>query len=803
MFFISLLAVVAMEYFEKVVIISLAPSILELLPANVGNVLKKITPALQIHKDSYYTLLSTVAGMSGIFLGLYFTALSVVAQGIFKDVPSVIRDLLVREKVGNVYVRTLAILTSISLLMLGYMSLGEQPGVLCSLVVVIMSCFGVLCFVFLGVRVFYFFDLAQLAPSIFDDLRRCVRLATIEGYGWKDPAFQAWYNKEFIRHMGSARTISEWTINNVVNESRPLKTIVQLFLHFMAQYQHQRSKIPTDSKWYVQTPRHEDWFLVSETKLTTALQTQTGIQPDFTPGWNWVEDEIISVYGNALSKTLSTGKLSDVRDLVRYGGNAIQSLGSLLDHRNSDKLVEAISSTITTHLEELDPNVANDLARTERIDLALLDHLGYVMVDLSMRMIESIVAGCSENGVSERVTEINWSDRHAIYRNEFPLALLSQCEYVYSRLQTEIRSEGHQISPPWYIQQLVLMTYSEICRDALRLISKTLKNRFVELCKELGEKKYYIYGSQHVSRGLELCEKLSYHFPKLKRANEQLMKHYVLRDLKWPDWELDAFAKIIEDTRSELVVLSANTLPFLALKERNEEVPDYFGQAYNTVYSQAHYLLQKNDPDQFREIFPPLFFSAIQAYERLRKHPKLQQQESITLIGFSTEPIMDLLDISGYAKIYSELHQNPALWDQCTAIWDKFFSSLPDSKEMVKAIIAIDYVRRFSLRLFSRDVLRTNWQMQFENRLRQLDLIDDFASRGRSWDEHQVIKHPSPFIRALCLGRHEPMISAVDVFLLIYLRARSEAADLDIQDRYGFLQSLEKETSKDTSGEKF
>ena len=750
MFCIALVAVLVLEYFEKTSLKYLIAFALSSLPTASAEIATGLIPKVFIQKDAYFTLLSTVAGMSGVFLGLYFTALSVVAQGLFQDVPGIIRDLLVREKVGNVYVRTLALLTSISLVLLGYMSMGGQPGVLSSISIVLLSCYGVLSFVVLGIRVFYFFDIAKLAPPVFDDLAKSVHLATVEGYGWQDPSFQITYKNEAVQHLESIRTISEWCFKRLQSESQPLKTIVRLILQFIEHYKGERRRIPSNSKWYIRTPRYQNWFTADSSRLIFALQSQTGLQPEYVPKWDWLEKALTEIYGRALSHTISTGHLSETQDLVRYGTHLIGALGSTLDSKDAGLIFDLIFDQVSIHLQDLKPENTNILAEEEESELALLDLLGYQSVYLSLQMVDALIVGSAEKGITERVRRTKWSDRNSIYKGSYPPPMLAMCESIHSKLWMELRSEGHQISPLWYIQQLVIMEYCNLCRSALELVSRILSEVYIDWTQKLFDHQHCVFVSQHASRGLELCDKMTFRLNGLEKAEEQLSKYHVLKDLNWPNWNLQAFRKMLIDTRAKLIILSANCLPVLGIIKRGENVPDYFGQAYNTVYAEAHYMLQKNNSEQFEEVFPPLFLSAFQAFGILKDDPLLQKQEPITKIGYTTEPIVDLLELSGYAKIYSELHQNPLIWESCAKQWEKYFSGNLKGNEVMKYLITVSDVRRNALRLFSRDVLRGNWERHLRTELRQRGLVDDIGLQGLYEKNRRKFDILVPFIRTIC-----------------------------------------------------
>ena len=68
--------------------------------------------------DTYTNLLATVAQVTGVFLGLYFTAVSAVASAAYAKVPNTVRALVIHEKVGNVYVQLVAFEAALAMLLL-------------------------------------------------------------------------------------------------------------------------------------------------------------------------------------------------------------------------------------------------------------------------------------------------------------------------------------------------------------------------------------------------------------------------------------------------------------------------------------------------------------------------------------------------------------------------------------------------------------------------------------------------------------------------------------------------------------
>jgi hypothetical protein len=149
--------------------------------------------------DTYATLLGTIAQVTGVFLGLYFTAVSAVASAAYAKVPNTVRALVVEEKVGNVYIRLVAFEAALATFLLAAHTLGIFLGYLNLVLVSVGAVFSIFAFVFLGFRTFYFFDPTQLVGYVERDFRRAVISVTPQRRGWAQPPLQVVSRKSGIR----------------------------------------------------------------------------------------------------------------------------------------------------------------------------------------------------------------------------------------------------------------------------------------------------------------------------------------------------------------------------------------------------------------------------------------------------------------------------------------------------------------------------------------------------------------------------------------------------------------------------
>src|SRR6266567_4431781 len=222
--FLAILLVVGLEVLERLL---LAPGgtlwrfalslgfvhQLKLLLNHLG-----ITPGrMQLDTSTYVSLVSTVAQIAGIFLGLYFTAVGVVVSAVYSRVPGDVRALLVQEKAGNLYLRIVALLCAVAVLMLAIHALGFPIGIRNLCLLTALSMIAIFSFIELGRRIFECFNPAVLVAYLAIELQKRIQRSTSRGYQYHNPSFQKAYQNRAESLLNSYHNI----VHLVTHEERP------------------------------------------------------------------------------------------------------------------------------------------------------------------------------------------------------------------------------------------------------------------------------------------------------------------------------------------------------------------------------------------------------------------------------------------------------------------------------------------------------------------------------------------------------------------------------------------------------
>ncbi len=430
--------------------------------------------------------------------------------------------------------------------------------------------------------------------------------------------------------------------------------------------------------------------------------------------------------------------------------------------------------------------------REERIGfaLALLDSYIMGLISIFLGMMTTLRSFSTES-ITGFVSGLQSGRADAPYqKTSFPQACTEQAEKLCAGLATERAVEGHVVTPEWYQRQLIALSFARFLVKALEDLIVRLERLGPDAETLIAEKRILL-ATQLIQRGLEACEKFRANMDDMKGRFDQLATLRKVPDIPWPEpkWE-DRIGRV-DRVRERLVIALAKASVPLAIQAHSDRLPDYLGYAYSVLARECYVALATEKEELFEKLFPAFFITGLSAADRLRARIRDQEQEA--LLVYSTEPIADLLEISGYALIYSELN-GKKYWNTVKKLWDDYLTGHADSQAFCTFVVGTVEFRSSLFARFSRDLERTAWKQDFERQLRARGLLEDEYLAFGLRDRRPV--HESPIIRALINGDHvfdDPQ----DVFIVIYIMSRPEGKKLKLARRTeSFANSLRREQSR-------
>ena len=726
-------------------------------------------------RSIYDGLLTAVATVVGVFLTLYLTSTNTVAGTIYARMPKNVRALFARDRVGGAYVSFLIFLTILSIgLLVGSVATDYRPR-FALYVVGILGSVGVLAFVQLSRRAFLFYDPTYLSDVLFGDFLTLMRQVSAGSRVWDAPPFQDYCRRKAHQSLSGLAALVEVAQEEPHLKRGPLSNLLAKIPILLSAYLRIRPRIPHSSLWYEQVPSHKEWYLTSDHAVQLATSTQTGLLPEMKPDQQWIERALLDLLVSSLRSALDDGRIEIAIGILQDLNSAFQSLGEAWAVEYGMELLNEVSLTTIAKINELNVSAAGAKER-----LALVEYVGLVPISLLLGFYQSVREMDPERLLAS-ISRVDWQDRMAIYTIGLPLVAVERLEFIRERIGLEIVAEGLTISPVWYIAHILIQPIALALEQQVRRLGEIGQKHYLRVARQFITDGKYLDAATFLARSLEYHNKSLVHLPSARKLAESLERAKSLVELQWPSWDWEGVEKALLESQKELFISLGQCIPGLSKTTPSLELPDYLGAAVHNSGEQCYEALKGNDAQLFKQLFPYYLEGILSIYTRLSERTRDWQQDSI-LVAVS-EPLLDLVELSGYAKLYSELHEEPALWVACKEVWEKYLKGV-DPARVVPYLGALISYNQHLFAITPRSTLRTSWGIKFEQCLRSLPrrpLRDEWAGSGIAWQDRTVVQHPSRLIQLMAGTSEEYMAfyDGTDVFVEFFLTSLPEGKDVD------------------------
>lgn len=743
------------------------------------------TTASRLRQSSLSAKMFTALGgvmapLGALFLGLYFTAVSVVASTVYARAPNEVRQLFMQERASAIYLRLLSWCTVIAVLALVTGVLGFSLGFLNLLLLILLAISATLSFVPLGLRVLHFFDPGHLTLYLHRELAKWVRAATPDGYRWRDASFQAHYHTRTARALRTYAQLVSLTGNQ--SDARTAEMLCRVLL-FMPRFAQLKLRIPPHSQWHRQTYKHPRWLTTASPQMRVPLVTDTRLAPETVPDAMWLEKDLARILVDALPGLLKAKAATSAYLIASGLRQALHGLAHRFAVDESLLLLRSFHGLVFDHLERTpECGLTDQGADRERHLLGILDCCAHgateILLGLSTRLEQT-----PPQAFGKAIGGMRWRRAGAIYMGGWPTKVVRTLESLRDGLLFEKAVEGKSLTPGWYLQELSASAFVDYLKSSLEPVLAHMEACFGARLEALLGNGQVARSATLIEAGLEACNKCVAHFAQLKSWHEGMVQFHRVPQIRWPDIDWDGLTTRIAACRESLLHAYARLAPSLAGLPVPDECPDYFGHAYMVLAEESYRSMASGDDAMFAVLFPSFFKVCLSSPGRLP--PLLHGQSNRLRIVYSSEPMADLLALSGIAIIYSELDGRPC-FNVVKTQWDAYLNAKGQAGQVVELIYAEMEYRDSLPGLMPRDTLRTRWTMDLRNRLSAEGLLGWVRPPILSGGRRPEPPHMSPIINVLTGGAFSTD-KADDVFVVAYLRGRPEAAGIQLPRRSQFL----------------
>jgi len=331
----------------------------------------------------------------------------------------------------------------------------------------------------------------------------------------------------------------------------------------------------------------------------------------------------------------------------------------------------------------------------------------------------------------------------------------------------------------------------KILINGIEFLDKVLKsyesqNRFVE-------------DTIVASDALEMEAKSRHLLFVVKGIAEKLSEERSMENLSWAEWNWDSYEERLNSFHERIVVAQVSHLGSLFTWKRPLDFPDYFGKGVILAGEECLKGLRANNHELVAKLFPKYLGGILLTFEKLRVNSQNLRSEQFLLL--LAEPIMDLLDVSGYSLLYSEYHQNQALWEPCKVAWEEMIKT--NGKEYLERLAILVQNKKHSFGMTNRDISRSQWEIDFNSSMESLPRKHEKIEGSRLPIGYSIIDHPSELIREVG-GIDDYRFSSVhdsdEIFIDLFLSELPDANGLDFGIRNRISESMSRKKKRRKKG---
>lgn len=736
----------------------------------------------------YVSFLLTISGIGGAFIGLYYAAISTIAGSIYAKVPNNIRDLLAQERVGNVYMHLLSFITFFGISLVAFRVLGFERIQIAIPVMLVGAGVGIIAFVKLGQRVFYLFDPTALSYNLFNKLKQFLNMVVAGEYRWNDSAFQKHTNKLASSSLDTLKTLAEITRNEVHLRGTPYISMCKELIKFLLYYEDMKNQIPSNSQWYEQKYVHKNWYQSDDSSVSIAHETGTFLGPEIENDKEWIEERVIVIIDNCLEINLTEERYNEVLELINYIEVYLKLVASNGQVPRVMKIMENLGHSILNILsqESEKPLLTNEVLEK----LAVIERFASIPINIAIACGEQVNT-VDPQSIENKLNRVRWNKDSNIYKHGFPLYCLPRLEWFKPRIEFEVLTEGRKITPIWYQKELIL----QIETDTLVQNVEALIYKGMELYKSWIEKttktKHPWLAGSVISREWEFWHKVNNQLKIFSNVWSKCSQGRNVKGLPWSTFDSEKLEQESKLRENELMELMSKQSLMLSFLKRPEGFPDYAGQFLHTSGEAIFEAIINNNQNLLRSVFPTYLYGCLMSFDKLRPQTISMDLHTQRNFKIAAAPLLDLMELSGYAKLMADYYDDEQLWSVVVGVWDEYLTK-GSKKNPLPLLASSVAITEHSFELAHRSVLRTNWEIRINRKLS--DVARHEASSGQFGFTHTVIDHESALIRIFAREKHGSLFDGIDIFITYYLRIKEVGEELDFgRKRRNLQQSLDRE----------
>jgi len=577
---------------------------------------------LKIDDKSLFDFYKTISTIVGAFLGLYFTATSIIAQTIYSKIQGDIRALLLADKFGNFYIKSLvglfAYSLSLSILSLFEVNFGFSNLVFLSL----WSFLSLFSFWNVSISIFRFFDPSSLINSyIIPDIVEFLKLSSEKKEAY-DKNFQNSARINVYNKIDLYKNIVTFSTKQKHLQKDSLKKIISHTVDLLTWYESIKSKIPSESLWFPEEFEHKVFFEESyeETKMYLALGGFPN--PKNVKNNNWFEKELLEIINVSLQNFYK------IKSLNEYYSLLFKTINSFSHYISFNRLDEAYYLYDNLY----NPFKFQSLKDNDNKYVFAINDLYVTFYQI---VIISYIKSISKININQISTNQLLSNSF-IYNKNYPRQLLTLLEDFQKKIKLEKSTNGKIITTDLYVKNSLLSSLSNLIEEDLNNFLDRFENKLRNIKDDISNSHYLSIIS----------------FYGLDSTYRKMIANLGNVKSKYPNIDFSKIDERLIAIDGSLLDLFIAIIPFLF--PSNKDYPDYFGKAYDLLNIKICESLAHNKQDDFDKIFNTFFIYSMKAIEHIRQ--KSLESNNVYYNYLHIEMWKNFFSILGYIILFDEIN---------------------------------------------------------------------------------------------------------------------------------------------------
>jgi len=538
-------------------------------------------------------------------------------------------------------------------------------------------------------------------------------------------------------------------------------------------YEKSKKNIPSDSQWYKQKYVHRDWYRTEDTRVSVAHQTGTSLQPEVTNDKEWVEARVLPIIRECLEINLKEERYNEILELAEYLDAYLKLLAR---NGRTDRALTILEELGESVIDVISPVSENELVVNEILEkLSIIERFSSMPITIALACRKHIEDINSEE-VERKLSRVIWKNHADLYKHEFPAYCLPRLEWFKPRLSFEVAAEDKKITPMWYQKELLLQIETDVfAENTDSLISRGAKLYNTWISITTNSKHPWLVGAI-MSREWEYWHKVEHQIDIWPKKWSNLSDEKKIEGLPWSNFDSDKLKDASNKRRAELLKSMSAQHLMLAFLKRPEGFPDYAGQFLHTAGEVSFEALLTNDLDLLSNVFVMYLYGCITRFDKLCPKSTATEWRTQQNIKIAAAPLLDLMELSGYARLMADYHGNEQIWQTIGSAWEKYFADRGE-ESLLPILAAVIAFTEGTFEIPHRGILRTNWNTRVRQQLSDVSRHKVYSRHGFASDT--VIDHESVLIRVFAREPYGSFHDGIDIFFTYYLCAKEGADQLN------------------------